>query len=154
MIKVIKIVAVVLLAGFVLLQFIGPAKPEGAEQNPDDLLVNEEVPDGISTMLVAACYDCHSMETKYPWYGNVAPVSWFVFDHIEHGREELNFSYWNKMSKREKLRALNDIQEEIERGKMPLDSYVDMHSEAELTDDQKNELISWAKSLANQVLSQ
>ncbi|MAE85510.1 MAG: hypothetical protein CMB80_22435 [Flammeovirgaceae bacterium] len=152
--KVLKIIVLVIFVAFGVLQFLGPNKPETTNRSPEDLTEVVELPNGIESMLVAACYDCHSMETKYPWYGSVAPVSWILFDHIEHGREELNFSYWKSMSKREKLRGLKDIQEVLEENEMPLDDYVKMHSEAELSADQKNELISWAKSLANQVISE
>ena len=152
--RILKIIALVIFVAFGFLQFFGPAKPETTARTPEDLMEVVQVPEGISTMLVSACYDCHSMETKYPWYGSVAPVSWILYDHIEHGREELNFSYWQSMTKREKLRALKDIQEELEEHEMPLQDYVQMHEEAELSEDQRNEIISWAKSLANQVLSE
>lgn len=150
--KIVTVIVGVLVLVLIILQVVGPSRPEVLEETPDDLLLTEEIPDQIAFTLKTACYDCHSMKTKYPWYGYVAPISWFLIDHIAEGREELNFSYWRQLSKREKLRALKDIQEEVEEGEMPLESYVVVHSEAELTDDQRKELVAWAKGLANEVL--
>jgi len=147
------IIGIIVLA-VILLQFIGPSAPENRSENPDDLILTAKVDSEVAGVLKAACYDCHSMETKYPWYSSVAPVSWFVFDHIEEGRDELNFSDWNTYEKRRKLRKLKEVQEEVEEGKMPLESYTLIHGEAKLTDAQKELLINWAKDEANSVLSE
>ncbi|MEQ8471307.1 MAG: heme-binding domain-containing protein [Marinoscillum sp.] len=143
-----------LLAILLILQFVGPSRPEVIEDNPGDILLASSPSVEIAGTLRSACYDCHSMETKYPWYGYVAPISWYLIEHIEHGREELNFSTWTDLDKRAKLRVLKDIQEEVEEKKMPLESYADLHEEAELTEEQRASIVQWAKALAIDVLKQ
>lgn len=146
------LIAIVVILG--TLQLLGPERPVTSSDNPEDILVTASISSEISGILKTACYDCHSMETTYPWYGYVAPVSWFLIRHIDHGREELNFSNWTSMDKRSKLRALKDIQEVIEEGEMPLSSYVKLHGEAALSEEQKTALVDWAKEFAREVIKQ
>ena len=152
--KKIKYTFIILLVVFAILQFVGPERPATSTENPGDILQVANISPEISNMLKSACYDCHSMETKYPWYGFIAPVSWFLYGHIDHGREELNFSNWTSLDKRGKLRALKDIQEVLEEGEMPLSSYVGLHEEADLTDAQKEALMAWAKEFAGVVIKE
>lgn len=86
-------------------------------------------------LAVAACFDCHSNESKWPWYSNVAPISFFVQKHVDEGRDELNFSEWDREQKHAKKAA-----REIRKGSMPLDSYLLLHSHAKLSTAEKEEL--------------
>ena len=149
-----KYILIVILVFLSILQFVGPERPATTTENPGDILQVANISPEISDMLKSACYDCHSMETQYPWYASIAPVSWFLYRHINHGREELNFSEWAFLDKRSKLRVLKDIQEVLEEGEMPLYSYVNMHEEAELTDAQKEALMAWAKEFAGVVIKE
>lgn len=89
-----------------------------------------------------ACFDCHSNETQYPWYSNIAPVSWLTErDTLEGGRSKLNFSEWNRPQKNAK-----DATEEVEKGEMPLWFYVPLHPEAKLTVAEKAQLIRGLKA--------
>ena len=83
-----------------------------------------------------ACFDCHSNETKWPWYSYIAPISWRMIDHVRHGREHLNFSEWNRPNE-----DLEEIKEMVEEGEMPLWDYLLMHSEAKLSDEEKAALL-------------
>ena len=83
-----------------------------------------------------ACYDCHSNETIWPWYSNVAPMSWLVRNDVEEGRHELNFSEWNRDSG-----EADDALETIEEGSMPPRQYTIIHRDARLTDDEAQTLI-------------
>lgn len=85
-----------------------------------------------------ACYDCHSHETDWPWYSRVAPVSFWIRDHVKEGREHLNFSVSDRGDTDETVEVL-------EEGKMPLPSYIQMHSEAELSDEEMEILIAGFK---------
>ncbi len=78
-----------------------------------------------------ACFDCHSDETVWPWYSNVAPVSWLIERDVEQGRRRLNFSEWNNSQ-----RGVREITREIQRGQMPQWYYVLMHPSAKLAPDQ------------------
>lgn len=83
-----------------------------------------------------ACFDCHSHETTWPWYASVAPASWIVQNHVEEGREHLNFSDWSKPS-----RHADEAAHEVEEGEMPMTGYVPLHSEADLSPEEKQKLV-------------
>ena len=148
----IKIGGGLFLGVLLVIQFFRGVYPETADENPGDLILVNEVSSGISQMLKLACYDCHSMETNYPWYSKMAPVSWFIIDHVEEGREELNFSNWREYPKRTKIRKLKDIAEEVEEHKMPLESYTSLHPEAKLSDKQREMLVNWASEMSKEIL--
>ena len=119
-----------------------------AVESSQDFIIQTNAPDEVAEILKTSCYDCHSNETNYPWYSNVAPISWWVGDHIKEGREELNFSAWGTFSEKRKKKKLHEIEEEVEEGEMPLSSYTLTHSDADLSDDQKEVLISWVKYIS------
>ncbi|MEP2026185.1 heme-binding domain-containing protein, partial [Reichenbachiella sp.] len=98
-------------------------------------------------IIKTSCYDCHSYHTKYPWYTNVAPLSWWIGDHIEEGREHFNLSEWGAYSEKKALHKLEEFYEEVEEGEMPLTSYTLIHGEASLSDEQVKKLVTWVKSL-------
>ena len=100
----------------------------------------------VKSLLKRACYDCHSNETTWPWYSNVAPISWLVIDHVNEGRRELNFSEWAGYEPKRQAHKLDEVAREIEAGDMPLSGYAPMHPEAKLTDAEKKTLIDWAKT--------
>lgn len=79
-----------------------------------------------------ACYDCHSNETEWPWYSYVAPVKWLIVEHVNHGREHLNFSQWDQPNE-----DADEIVEVVEEGEMPHPQYLRLHPEARLTDEEK-----------------
>lgn len=149
--KPLKYALIGLLIVLVVIQFIGPERPEVQEDNPQDLFVISQIDPATSALIKSACYDCHSMETKYPWYAGVAPVKWSIYHHIEEGREELNFSKWGSMETERKIKKLKEMVEEIEEGEMPLRGYVKMHPKADLNETQKVILIDWARDFASRL---
>jgi hypothetical protein len=114
-----------------------------ARENPP---VESEVPapDEVRRILRNACYDCHSHETRWPWYSRVAPISWLVAHDVSHAREHLNFSAWNRYDERERRKKLEEAWEEVEEGEMPLWYYVPFHAEARLGEDDERRLRAWA----------
>lgn len=103
----------------------------------------------VANLLRIACYDCHSNQPSYPWYTNVAPVSWWVKHHINEGSHHLNFSEWGTYSEKRKNHKLEECIEMVEEGEMPLSSYTIMHKEATLTDEQRLRLVEFFKGLQN-----
>jgi hypothetical protein len=101
----------------------------------------------VVAVLRAACYDCHSNETVWPWYSRVAPLSWQVAHHVEEGREELNFSEWGSYTAETRREFAEEMLEEIEEGEMPLWDYELAHPEARLDGDQVAVLRAWARGL-------
>jgi len=100
-------------------------------------------PSEVESILRTSCYDCHSNETNYPWYSNVAPVSWWVEHHIEEGREELNFSEWGTYDAERKDHKLEECAEEVEEGEMPLQPYTITHGNAKLSEEQRELMEEW-----------
>ena len=101
----------------------------------------------VSAVLERACYDCHSNETKWPWYSQVAPVMWLVTRDVNDGRKHLNFSTWDSYEQGRKLKKLEEIAQEVEEGGMPMELYVSLHPEASLTKAERAQLVDWAKKL-------
>ena len=125
---------------FLLVQFIPLPRT-----NPP---VTEEIhiPGNLKSVIRNACYDCHSNETRWPWYAYVAPVSFLIVQHVQEGREELNFSTWDQYDLEKKLDILEDIEENIRKDKMPLKQYLWLHRDAQLTPQEKADIIRWAKN--------
>ncbi|MGC9350409.1 MAG: heme-binding domain-containing protein [Sulfurovum sp.] len=131
------------LGALLLLQAIQidiPAPPATIDKDNEIKASNE-----IMGILRTSCYDCHSYQTKMPWYGNVAPISWEVRAHIKDGRKWLNFQEWKGYSEEKKQKIFNGIVKTINH-RMPLPMYLKMHEEAELTQKQRDEIKKWAQS--------
>jgi hypothetical protein len=133
--------------GIVLIgiQFIRIDKENPISDASNDISQIVDIPDEVVTILRTSCYDCHSNETVYPWYSNVAPVSWWLKQHVNEAREELNFSQWGEYSVKRKNHKFEEIAEEVEEAEMPLPSYLVLHSESSLSQKQLLLLTSWAK---------
>ncbi len=110
--------------------------------------VEQDVPatPAARSVLRRACYDCHSNETRWPWYSRVAPVSWLVAHDVRAGREELNFSTWNRYDTKHRIELLAESWEEIVEGEMPPWFYLPAHRDAELSASDRASLRSWALS--------
>ena len=142
-----------LVAGLVVLQFFSADLPAQGPRPATDLIGSSEVPDAIASILQTSCYDCHSVETRYPWYSRVAPVSWLVAKDVREGREEMNLSNWTDLAKRKKIKNLENIKDEVLEGHMPLPIYLVIHWDAKLSDDQRKQIADWADSYQDQILS-
>ncbi len=103
----------------------------------------EKVPANVAAILKVSCYDCHSNNTRYPWYSVLQPGAWFMAQHIKKGKEELNFDEFNNYSKRRKKAKIKSIIRQIEKDEMPLKSYRMMHGNARLSADEKKELLDF-----------
>jgi hypothetical protein len=112
----------------------------------DFLLVNN-TQENISALLQESCYDCHSNNTEYPWYNKVQPVAWFLEDHINEGKEELNFNEWDAYSNRRKNSKLKSIISQVKDDEMPLASYTLIHKDAKLSNSEKTLIIDYMKNL-------
>ena len=101
----------------------------------------------IKAILKRACYDCHSHETIWPGYSQIAPVSWLLAWDVAEGREELNFSTWNRYDQKKRNKMIREIWEEVEEGEMPPWFYLPPHPEAQLSDQDHAVLRAWASSV-------
>lgn len=142
-----KKILIALLVVLVVLQFFQIDKTNPAVDESKDFLKTQNTPEEIALIIKTSCYDCHSNESKYPWYSNVQPAGWFLKDHIDEGRRELNFSTFTDYELKRQDHKLEECIEYIEKDEMPLGSYTLVHREAALTEAQKNILIDYFKSV-------
>lgn len=147
--RLLVIIAVVL----VIIQFVPVTLPTNNSDLKSDLVSTQKLSSEVVSILKSTCYDCHSSQTKYPWYSHVAPVSWLVARDVKEGREKLNFSDWDKNNKRHKIRQLENIKEEVQQGEMPMAIYTFIHRDAKLTEAQKKLLMDWADGMAEKVIN-
>jgi len=105
-----------------------------------------QAPPEVKDALRAACYDCHSNETKWPWYGYIAPASWLLAHDVSEAREKLNFSEWESIPRGDRPAGARQVWREVENGEMPLLMYRIIHSSARLSETQRNILRDWALS--------
>lgn len=141
--KIVKIIVLLLLAVFIGLQFIPTERNQSDQVQESDFIRVNKTPEHIGKLLQVSCYDCHSNNTVYPWYNKVQPIAWFLENHIQEGKEELNFSEWGNYSKRRQNSKLSSIVSQIEDDEMPLYSYTLTHRNAVFTDIEKKEIISY-----------
>lgn len=128
---------------FLGIQFI-PRNYNQTEEIPaTDLMKVENVPQEVETIIRTSCYDCHSNNTNYPWYHQIQPITWYLDDHIEEGKEELNFSDFGDYSERRQKSKLRSFLSQVQDGEMPLSSYTLIHWDAKLSNADKEILEEW-----------
>lgn len=143
--KIVKKIAIALLIILIAMQFYRPDKNTAQGDYVAAFEAETQPPTEVKQILKTACYDCHSTNTEYPWYNNIAPVSYWLADHIEDGKRHLNFSDWENYDNKKKDHKLEEVIEEVNEGKMPLNEYTWTHADADLSDEQINVLVSWAE---------
>jgi|TARA_B110000495_G_scaffold122955_1_gene106885 hypothetical protein len=145
--KVFKKIGLFLLIVFVCIQFIPTNRNQSTEILDTDITKTFKVPQNIQTLLNESCYDCHSNNTKYPWYNKIQPVSFLLERDINQGKKELNFSELGGYSNRRQKSKLKSLISQVKDDKMPIASYGLMHSNAKLSESEKKEIIDWATTL-------
>lgn len=145
--KAVKTTLLVLLVGLIIIQFFRPAQNKSAAHSPNDIAVIYNEPDDVRTILNKACNDCHSNNTRYPWYNNIQPVAWWLDKHVKDGKRELNFDEVGSYSLRRQYHKMEEVADMVKDGEMPLSSYTLIHTDAKLTNQEKTILIDWANSI-------
>ncbi|HEV2318529.1 MAG TPA: heme-binding domain-containing protein [Verrucomicrobiae bacterium] len=136
---------------FAAIQLIRPART-----NPPvkiDFLKVTAAPADVAAMFHAACYDCHSDETRWPWYSEVAPMSWQIIQDVNHGRRHVNLSEWPADKPDVARKKIEDMSDEIDDGDMPLGKYTLIHKDARLTPQQRHALTTWLDAQASALKS-
>lgn len=141
--KILKRTFQILLLAFIVIQFFRPTKNKAEGISNNDITKIYAVPEDVQSILKTSCYDCHSNNTVYPWYAQVQPVAWWLNDHIQEGKKELNFSEFATYRLRRQYKKLEEINDQVKKGEMPLDSYLWIHKNASLSDGQKLTLANW-----------
>jgi hypothetical protein len=103
-------------------------------------------PKEVMKILNHSCYDCHSNSIVYPWYSHIAPLSWYIKDHVADGRVVVNFSIWKSYDKKKRLKVIENLPDSLHI-RMPLPDYLWTHPEAKLSPNDKKILTKWAEKL-------
>lgn len=145
--KIFRYIAIFLLAALVIIQFFRPKKNKQEGEAVNHITTVFAIPEDVNAILKTACYDCHSNNTRYPWYSNIQPVAWWHADHINEGKKGINFSEYASYNLRKKYHKMEEVIDEIKEGKMPIKSYKRIHKDARLSKEEKNKVIDWANSI-------
>ena len=143
--KALKIAVAVIVLLVVVAQFIRPDRANPPVDPAQTMYASMVVPADVKAVLDRSCNDCHSNQTTYPWYTNISPLSWWLQNHINEGRHELNVSEWNTYQPRKKAKKLEEACEQVRAGEMPLPSYLVVHRDAALTQSDIDLLCKWSE---------
>lgn len=135
-----------ILAIFILIQFFRPEK-NNSKNEMNAMSTVMEIPVEVTKIIQTSCADCHTNSTNYPWYSEIAPVSWYLAQHVKEGKEHLNFSEWTTYNKDQQEHIINDLKEVLNDREMPLKSYLLIHKDAKLTENQYQIMYDWANSI-------
>ncbi|WP_347160345.1 heme-binding domain-containing protein [Pontibacter chitinilyticus] len=127
------------------IQLIPPARPDSGQAVTRDIAQVYGMPENVRVLFKNACYDCHSDNTRYPWYFRVQPLGWWLTSHIEDAKAELNLSAFGAYSPRRRQSKLRGMVNSLQDGTMPLQSYTLLHPAARLSDAEKAEMIRWIR---------
>lgn len=146
----IKKILVGLLIVLVAIQFVRPAKNNSGEKTKD-ITTLYPMSDSVQQIFNKACADCHSNNTKYPWYASIQPLYFWLDHHVVEGKGELNFNEFASYRIGKQNHKLKEVIEQIEEGEMPLASYTLIHKEAILSASEKSTLINWCKNVMDTI---
>ncbi|GEQ86733.1 heme-binding protein [Patiriisocius marinistellae] len=141
--KFVKYFLIFALVALVLIQFYRPEKNESGYETVAHFEQEAQVSPALAAVFKTNCYDCHSDQTIYPWYSEVAPASFWLDDHVRDGKKHFNVSAWESYSAKKKDHKLDELIEFVEDGEMPLDSYTWLHGD--LSDDDTKAILDWAQ---------
>ncbi|MHB1921226.1 MAG: heme-binding domain-containing protein [Chitinophagaceae bacterium] len=147
----IRKILLALLVLLIIIQFFRPTRNYSATLSPNDITRHFPVPADVHQLLSSACFDCHSNNTKYPWYYHIQPIAWWMNNHINDGKHSLNFSEFGSYTRKRMLDKLKNISKLVKNHGMPISSYTWEHPEGRLTPAQISRIAGWADSLRAQI---
>ena len=149
--KLAKKILIVIVIILVAIQFIRPDRNINSQVSSSDISGVVSVPDTVKVILQNACYDCHSNNTRYPWYVNIQPAGWWMAGHISEAKGDLNFSEFGGYEQRKQTSKLEGVAAVVEEDMMPLRSYKMMHKSARLSANEKSLVIEWARQSTDSI---
>lgn len=147
--KLIKTTLLVLAVAFLAAQFV---RPEFTNP-PVDPAHELRAPANVQVILDRSCADCHSSHTRYPWYSQITPVSWWLKDHIDEGRGELNISEFGAYSPKKAAHKMEEVCGMVKNREMPLREYLWAHRDAKLSDTDRQTLCEWATTEQGRIIT-
>ena len=151
--KIIKRLALVLFLLLLVIQVVRPERTNPVIDSGRTIEATTRMSPEVSAIIERSCQNCHTYKTVWPWYSQVAPMSWLVASDVNEAREHLSLSDWANYDKKKALSKLDEICEEISEGKMPPMSYTMLHPEAKLTEEDKRIMCDWVKGEASRIES-
>ena len=133
------------LVAFIGSQLVRPNRTNPPAAPAASLLAT--TPPAITALLVRSCRDCHSNETRWPWYTTVAPASWLIASDVHQGRDRLNFSEWTSYPSDDQDKFLGAMCKLTQRGRMPLPPYLWIHRDAKLSPADVTALCAWSDKM-------
>jgi hypothetical protein len=152
--KILKFAVILLALVFAGVQFVRPTRSNPPEVAGRGVESHARLTPEAESVLRRSCMDCHSNRTDWPWYSHVAPASWLVVDHVNHGRSHLNFSDWARYDREEAGGILKSICKEAQGGTMPMPSYTLLHRDAQLSGEDVKALCDWARAESERLASE
>lgn len=141
----------ILLVLILVAQFVPKGRSNPTAGQEQDFLSSQEIPAEIRDLVKRSCYDCHSNETRWPWYSNVTPVGQWLAHHVDEGRHHLNFSAWSQLTDYRKAKILEEMEEEVGESHMPMPSYLWLHADASLDETQRSLLLQWCATSRSEI---
>ena len=148
--KTLKKIFIGLLIVLIVMQAFRPAK-NTSNDTTKDISKSYVVPEDVKTILAKACNDCHSNSTRYPWYAEIQPVSWWLNDHIKDGKKHFNLNEFDGYRIARQYKKLEECIEQVKEGEMPLSSYTIIHKDAILTPAEKETLMNWCEIVRDSI---
>jgi len=148
-VKTLKVIGGIILLALLVAQFF---RPDRNDPGSDPTLVigqQMNVPPSVRSILERSCFDCHSNQTRWPWYSSFAPVSWLVANDVKEGRGHLNFSEWGTYTRKRQIAKLDMMVSEVDKNQMPLKTYLLLHRDATLSEADKDVLCTWAEQASD-----
>jgi len=142
-----KRILLAILVILVVIQLFRPDKNQTKAEQTNSVRAHYTIPTDVEQSLKMACYDCHSNNTRYPWYFHIQPIAWWMADHVNEGRRHLNFDEFAAYPVKKQLHKLAGTVKSQKEGWMPIDSYLWIHHDAKLSQQQRSRLANWADSL-------
>jgi hypothetical protein len=141
--RVLRWLAVAVVCVLIGLQFVRPARTNPAVDQSQTIYAHLQVPPQVAAIFDRSCQDCHTNTTRWPWYSNVEPLSWWIVGDVNDGRQQLNLSEWGRYDKRRAGNKLDEICDQVKGGEMPLQSYRLIHRSAKLSPEDVKALCDW-----------
>jgi hypothetical protein len=136
---------------FIIIQFFRPPKNISAQLNEKDITHRFSMSPELTKIFQNSCYDCHSNNTRYPWYWQIQPVTWWMNGHIRDAKREVNYSEFLSYPARKQYKKIEETNEMVQENEMPLSSYTLIHQSARLDKTQKLLVKQWTTGVMNQL---
>lgn len=151
--KILQWVGIGVAVVFLGMQFVRPERTNPPIDETRTIYARVNVPPDVKAIIERSCNDCHSYNTRWPWYSNFAPAMWLVAHDVKEGREHMNLSDFAQYKDLRAVAKLDMICEQLENGNMPLPNYLILHPGAKLSKEEADRICEWVETARDSLLS-